>query len=73
MKARLLIVAVALAMAGVVFGIRATFAQTPPRGTEFECRQTWEHLMTCRDRKTGRVVTECRKNNLTNRWECVSK
>jgi hypothetical protein len=64
---------VAAACLGVILVLSAARGQTPPPGTQFECRQTWGHLLVCRDRKTGKVVSECRLNNMTNRWECVSR
>ena len=65
---------VAAACLGVILAISAARGQSPPPpGTEYECRQAWGHLLVCRDRKTGKVVSECRLNNLTNRWECVSR
>lgn len=38
--------------------------------TQTECRQTWEHLAECKDKRTGRIVARCKFDNLTGRWMC---
>jgi hypothetical protein len=35
-----------------------------------ECRQTWEHLAECKDKKTGRVVARCKFDNLVGLLIC---
>lgn len=68
------IMVVASAMLATIGLMRAAYGQTlPPVPATVECRQTWEHLMECRDKRTLRVVSVCRKNNVTNRWECQPK
>jgi hypothetical protein len=66
----------AIALA-IVFGVAAvpSLAASPPTPVfagdgNTECRQTWEHLAECRDKRTGRIVARCRLDNMTGRWNC---
>lgn len=75
MRITALIIGFAIYAAACVLITRAASGATPPNMDQrkTECWSNWNDRMICRDKRSGKIVAECRKNHLTGRWECEHK